>query len=525
MKKLISIILSVVTIFTIMVPAVFAAELCDCNETPIIYVRGRASVVEEPGQPNQHELPYLEDGQAEQLAKDLLPLFFEAYTTGDYSKWAQEFLAAYSDIYASYRLDENGEITNNSGIQWSWSEETLRDIHKRDKNIAYDTPEECSDFIYRYFFQYDCRRSPLDIADDLNEYIDAVKKVTGHTKVKILTRCLGTTITAAYFTKYGYDDIEAVVIYNPIMNGTLVTNTSFTGDFYFNDDSLNYFANQELGDDTILQFVKATLTLMNETYALKIPVHEMNRVMDKIKPLVVPQCMKLSYGSMPGYWAMVTPDKYEQAKDFVFSAEGDKEKYAKLIAKNDEYYEKVSKNINTLFKDMEKAGVHVSIIAKYGLQPYPISKDATSQSDQIITVEQQAMGTYCAPIGSKLSDSYLKQAEEKGTAKYISSDRIVDASTGLFPDTTWYIKNLDHNNFPEVVDELIYHILTDDITVWDDPEWPQFMLYTGEKHKEDAISPLTAENNGPEHQKPRFIQAILNFFRTLINLIKQLFNK
>lgn len=116
-----------------------------------------------------------------------------------------------------------------------------------------------------------------------------------------------------------------------------------------------------------------------------------------------------------------------------------------MIKKINDYHEKVGSKLTTLYKDIKADGVNVSIIAKYGYQLYPVVYNADRQSDMIVTCEQQAPGTTTAPIGKKLSDDYVAQAKQNGTDKYISPDLAVDASTTLFPDSTWYIQNMKHN--------------------------------------------------------------------------------
>ena len=51
----------------------------------------------------------------------------------------------------------------------------------------------------------------MDSAANLNEYIQQVKKATGHDKVNLLNVSLGGTIFTAYLDAYGYKDINQVV--------------------------------------------------------------------------------------------------------------------------------------------------------------------------------------------------------------------------------------------------------------------------------------------------------------------------
>ena len=90
------------------------------------------------------------------------------------------------------------------------------------------------------------------------------------------------------------------------------------------------------------------------------------------------------------------------------------------------------------------------------------------------------MGAYAANVGEKLPEDYKQQNTNCSNPEHnhISPDRVVDASTGLLPDTTFYFAGqrhdlTQHNDvILEIAMELIAH---DDIKdVYSSPEFPQF---------------------------------------------------
>ena len=183
-----------------------------------------------------------------------------------------------------------------------------------------------------------------------------------------------------------------------------------------------------------------------------------------------------------------------------------------------------------MYKEIEADGVNVSIIAKYGYQLYPIVINADQQSDMIVTCEQQAPGTTSAPIGSKLSDEYVNKAKLDGTDKYISPDLAIDASTTLFPDSTWYIQNMKHNCYPHVVDLLMYKILRHEgekMTVFSDENYPQYLIYEGEENNGDSLRPMTQVDIGDPIEQPSFLELIkniiINAFNIILEQLKKLF--
>lgn len=126
-----------------------------------------------------------------------------------------------------------------------------------------------------------------------------------------------------------------------------------------------------------------------------------------------------------------------------------------------------------------------------------------------------------APYGEVLSDSYINSLADK---KYLSPDKMIDASTCLFPEKTWFIRNISHDPFPPSIDELIYEYFNNSgkLTVFQDERFTQYLDYDSEK---DTITPITAlseekpDNSGKDNGSlsvfMRFITAILNFFAKL----------
>lgn len=533
-KKLLALVMSLVVVFLAIAPvAANAQTVCECDETPIIYVRGRATLLQNKDLPMDNvggtntELPYINSDQLMAYAEEIVPIYAKGYFEDDFEPFRKRITEIFAEVYDDYALDKNGEIDNLSGIPNSinWRNKTITDHHKSGSPVT--TPEQAKNQLYQYFFQYDCRLDPCDTADELYAYIQKVKEVTGHSKIKILARCLGTNILAAYFAEYGWEDVEDVLLYNAIMNGTAITNSLFNGELYFEPDAVDYFVTQTLSDTTVFTFIKQVITMANKTYGLDMTMDYFNMTATKVARLVVPDVMRVSYATTPGYWSMVSPDRYEAARDYIFA--GVEEEWATLIAKLDNYHYNVANNISKMFVQMKRDGVGVYNISKYGYQLYPIMEDAGYQSDTIVTVQQQAPGTTAAPVGQTLSKEYIdvKVANNKG--KYISPDKSIDASTGLFPDTTWYVKNLDHNNFPWLVDELMYTILRYDLNnngakmdVFSEEKFPQFLVYEGEENKGDTLTPITAEEPGYSIQQPGFFELLIDMIKTFFKLMGEL---
>ena len=280
MKKVFSVFLCVVILALSAAPAFVSAQTtCECDETPIIYVRGRTSIYIEKNlrdNSNNIKLPYLPDGYLEPAIKELVPIYYKGYKTDNFEEFRIALLGHIEKVFAGYTLDKNGEVPNNSGI--SYDDNYLNDTYYPSHKTTYDitTPKGCSDELYKFDFHYDCRVSPLVSADQLNEYVEIIKEKTGHNKVKFLARCMGTVVLSAYFAKYGWENVEDVVLYNPTVFGTEITNSVFTGQLYFDADGVDFIATQELGEEFLYRFLKNIISQANKVKALDLTMAYFN---------------------------------------------------------------------------------------------------------------------------------------------------------------------------------------------------------------------------------------------------------
>ena len=130
-------------------------------------------------------------------------------------------------------------------------------------------------------------------------------------------------------------------------------------------------------------------------------------------------------------------------------------------------------------------------------------------------MEDASFGAVASPIDGTLKRSYLKTAD----MRYVSPDRQIDASTCLMPDRTWFIKNLEHKDFPECVERLFDFILNEDATVFDSEAFPQYMVYDAGT---ESISPMTAENcDTTARYRVTFFAALRRFIKAVYTLVRR----
>ena len=520
--KFVSLLLAAALLLTVCASAAFAAQEESGDPSPIVYIIGRTTIYDDPASPDRKILAKASGDEITAAVKEALPYAAKALLLGQWDAYSDKAYDLIMQFFDGYGLNENGEVANSSGIGYSWSEDRLSDNYK-------------SDNPYTYRFEYDARLSPLEIADDLNEYIEAVKRVTGRDKVSLIGRCLGANILMAYVQKYqepiDFAGLDSAVLYDSSFLGVDALEAAMSGTVRIEPDAAGNFLTDfdlSLDNETLNAILPMTLQMLQDTYGIEITAQVAQHFYSQIKYRLVHRFLMSTFGTTPGYWSMVY-DHYDEAKAYLFNEKGDAEKYAGLIAKLDAYHNNVQLRYPEILTGMTASGVEVAAVCKYGFRGYPVYENADAITDGVTTVKKQSFGAVCSAYDGTLEPSYLEERTEKGFGAYLSPDRQIDASAGMLPDTTWYIKNNDHNNFWDCVNPLLNAICRrKDFKVTDDESWPQY-LYLMDRN---TVVPMTEENCDPDgtithtgsadtFKNP--LKALWNFCKYLFNLLKVLF--
>lgn len=540
MKKALSVLLVVLMLAAVLCPAAGAAKSKYNPSIPIIILRGDAD-------------PIYTKGGKEQVfpvkasTKDIMKKVEEVYPTiatgllfGNWEPYYDAFAGAVNSIFEGCHLDSSGEPSNGT------------DIHpdKRAKNAyTMNTDLKKADGNYdikAYTFWYDWRMDPFEIADQLHEYIQGVRKATGQPRVSLVGRCLGGSFVLAYFVKYGYEGIYNLAFDATVANGAekfsdfVCGRITFDGeaferqqtdDMYYDSDEDTYtFTDYE---SVINKLVVALVDRCNETGIMKLGTKTFSAIYGRVKDKLMPKLVMASYGTFPGYWTCVLPEDYETARNFVFGSAEMQKEYAGLIKKLDYYDRNVRQKIPQILEAAKAADVDIGIIVKYGYQLSPFFESCNEQSDTLINVKSASFGAFSADIGSTLPKSYITSRKAKGFGGYISADKIIDASTCLFPDSTWFIKGLAHNSWPDCENDLLLKICTyrGQLTVDYEENYPQFMVFDRETMK---ASPMTADNCNVEnydakeismHGTRQFLKSYLNVLKKIIEFLRIILRK
>ncbi len=513
MKKVLSLLLSVVMAVTAVIgaaPLVYATP--DGTQIPVVHVVGTGTHIIRTNENGETEklFPFqIPEGYIAEKAEVMLPVFAKAFFTQEWDEFCDVLYEIVSPIFSKMALDNNGEASDGSRAETVWTREQIAMAAADGVNGATD-----------YMFYYDWRVDPFETSDKLHEYVQAVMEITGSDKVALYGRCLGSNIVAAYMYEYGnLGHVSDVIHYASAAYGATPCSKMFTGELHLHADAIeNFVYDIDLGlGEMITDLIQSLVTLMNYTYGTDILSWAVNNVVEDIYLDIFPRIMVESYGTFPAYWTMVSIEDYDKAMETVFYGK-DLNEYAGLIEKIEYYFNNVRIPFEENATTQMEQGIEFSNIVKYGYTNYPIAKNADELADGMVTVRESSFGATASNTENTLSFGYLWNAYRNGTDGYISPDYQIDASTGFSRDTTWYIKNLEHTDFPECVNGLVSDIVNNkNFNINSNPEYPQFMVFDDETR---SLSPMTEENmNTTDRYKTPFHIALFKFIRAVSELI------
>ena len=530
MKKIVSVLLAVVMTISVLIPAIsVSAKSYNIIDIPVVRIFGDGEpLYNKDGDMVFHFSEMLNVGsgiEKEELYSSVInvvmPFLVEGLSTGNFDRYYAALEKEIGELFDEARLDENGNPAEGQGV----SQERIQTMENWLKN------PRCRDFI----FWYDWRVDPYESAASLKAYIERIKDVTGFEKVSVQSFCLGTSVLMAYVEKYGTDDLYGVSFDGTVVNGAEIISEPISGKFRINGNAINRFLADCNANGTfkVDEFINQTLDLLVKTGTVDTLVGVVREKLYYRLFEGVTSALALStFFTWPVYWSAVTEEDYDNAIKYVFGKDGSEKrtKYAGLIAKIDNFNEKVRQHLPELMKKLESDGVKIAIIAKYGYQIVPIIKSSDALADQYVSVRRASFGATTSTVYGTLSDEYIAQRLEEGKGEYISPDNQIDASTCLFPDYTWFAKGVNHSDRPDGEYEILYSVVRADrqLTV-NDFEYTQFMVYDNDTK---IMSAMTVHNcdtynwtadssyDKPTTQNQWLAALIRSFIRWLAGMLK-----
>lgn len=371
----------------------------------------------------------------------------------------------------------------------------LQPVSYRGDSVADCTAEE-KRYIYRmiplqelgeivgedhlFFFAYHSFGQPYETAAQLNEYIQNVKKRTGHDKVNLVPVSLGGSIATAYFDAYGdRNDVHRVAYFVPAANGSTLLADVFDGKFDFSDPKALLSA--VLDSKTIEAVLKASRFFPKDA-------------LEKAARAAVDAILESFFFNSPAMWAVLPFEKYPEEREKYLSGTG----HGTLRAKTDRFY-RAQSHLCELLTTQQERGVEFFSICGYDNALLPFAGSKNVNSDTVVDFKSASLGGFAAPAGERLPEEYepvFDRCTDK-THIHVSPQHTVDVGAGLFPDSTFCFEKQVHDDtaYNDVALAICREILTNDSfkSVYSDPRFPQFNYTRNTKKIRNELLPKEKE--------------------------------
>lgn len=492
-KKIVSVILAITLAVVAFVMPVSAAKVY-----PLVIVDGIFSTPLYKNVGTDEETPAFagDDAALEAMVKDIVGSFIGGCISfgvakKDFNAFADKFYPVLNKYIEPIGFNTDGTpIDATVGlVQNTKSMADYTDEEKAGLSVFADAYAKEFGEENVYNFSYDWRLSPIDSAVALDEYINNLKEEIGVKKVNVVAHSMGATVVLAYLSAFGGENINNLVFTSPAWQGTSLAGNIATNNIEFDMFTVeNYLV--QMANVSATTHITAFIISYIATYdgLSKEYFGDINKAVAGILPRLYTDTVIPYIAGMPGFWSLLPAEDFEAGKDFLFADGID----VALEAKINAYYD-IQTNAKSIVEDAMDEGMNFGIVVGYNCQMIPIS-DEYEQSDTIIDVKYASGGATCSQYLQAFDDwtNIYKQAVKDGH-NHVSWDYKIDASTCMFPEQTWFYKNLQHNNYN--VDygttDLVMWLLSaeEQMTIQSDREnYPQFSLYNTYKRKVTPIN-------------------------------------
>lgn len=478
MKKILCLLLTLVLTFSLCVPA-FAAEESKApaepvyeSEYPFIMIRG----IRFDG------LTYEDSGKLALRFNflDLLTFFIDLIgksvkgnkdafyeSVASYAKKLLGPLASDKDgssLYPVTMIQYPTALSNDPEIKEIIEESTDNEYgmtHRAGELFGYD---------HTYLFEYDWRKDPLVLSDEVNELVQTAKKETGKDKVNIFCCSMGGMVATAYLYEYGYDDVNSIAYLSGAQNGTYVVGSAMSGDICFDAETIsNLVSYYTDGIHPVLTFL---IHFIDRIGVYKPVCNFLNNFFEKYKDRIYDEILRDCFGTSLGLWGMCPDVDFDRAYDNIF---GGREAEYPVVTEALKHVKKFVFSTEETMLGAQKAGVKLSVVSNYNRPLVPVYDKANLNGDSVLETELTSNFATVALHGERLSDDYIAAADKK----YISPDMVVDTSTCVFKDNTWMVKDAPHvaGSYGTDYSDLVFWLITSDRqpTVTMNERFPQFL--------------------------------------------------
>lgn len=460
MKKFISILLVCIIAVTAAVPVSAldgnSRNAYSDSDCPLVIVRGMMFEGLKIDLGTENEYGCTDKINVGNIASALLKSTAAGIADKNLDTFTSSLCTSLYDVFAPLACDKNG----NSALNVSVEKYPGSFAEYEDSVILGDWGEEgivasaCERYGSEnvYYFTYDWRLDPYEIAAEINETVETAKAEHDTDKVNLVCASMGGVMVDAYLYRYGSDSINSLLFLSSTFKGTYCTTDLLQGKAKIVEYPLITLLKNSTGNNFI---ISAFIDILANAGVISAICKLGNAFIDKYKDMVYDKVLRDTFGTMPSLWALVLPSELDNCINYMFPTEELKTQYSGVISKAYRMNE-VMKNIDTLLLNAQQNGCKISVVASYNKQCVPFYESAVSHGDGTLESPLMLGGATMASLGSDLGNDYAAADSSK-----VSPDNIIDMSTALFPESTWAIKNGTHvpckqgSDFTEFMFELI----------------------------------------------------------------------
>ena len=323
-----------------------------------------------------------------------------------------------------------------------------------------------------YFFSYASLGNIIEIANELYDLIQIAKSEHNGKKVNLAPVSQGGSLFNALMQIYKdkgeniADDVNRVCMIIPAADGTAIL-----GDIY----------RYGLIDDPAVLYDYMLPNLIGEnkwfSYAINLALRFLpNADVDNILKTAVHKLVEDYLENSTCLWALLPSGDYPACREMYLMDDDNA-----VIREQADWYYQAQCDSRANILAAKEAGVEFFDIVDYNFPLHPICKSWDKiNADGVIHIDSTSFGCTSVAVDKALPDDY-QQANTYCTDpshNHIDEARLVDASTGILCETTFYFKGQQHEQTArnDVIIRLATRILADNgfENVFSDPAWPQF---------------------------------------------------
>ena len=321
-KPLISLILSMV-LALLPILYVNAGETQYDVDCPYIYIHGfmGSDIYKDVNNPSGGLVWPPQGEKIKDAVFKALPYLGELLITRNYDKFADKVFPLVTDMFYDSYLGYDGNVRDNSGVIWSYP--AAESINSKSQ----------------LKFVYDWRIDPIEVAAQLNDYIDYVLECSGSDYIVAEAHSYGGVILTTYAKLYGTSKIKSWLYNSTAVFGEDYTGDLFTGGLEFDAESLTSYLDGVFDfneNEKLFDFLFKVLYKTGITASLcRLVNHMVDKIgLNKIGTYIIPM-----FGGWLSIWSMVPDDKIDDSYDYIFNTvyKDDGIDHSGLRAKVDDY--------------------------------------------------------------------------------------------------------------------------------------------------------------------------------------------